>query len=200
MKRLGVIVLTSVFFMLASFGSVLAGGAHGDRCSPTGTWYGGSYRLEHAGYKYQYSFVPSGQGLYFAMADGVYNPDTLMAAVATTWTGVLQWKRDGDDDEYDDAYKKSEGGYEIRLIALTSNDPIDPPEELPMIWAVRGDLLIKDCHTITIEYDWFAIYEWDQVPFVDEPVTWLILSGDDPIIETIKRMPMYSELPVPPEP
>ena len=71
------------------------------------------------------------------MADGAYNPDSLGAAVATTWTGEV--------------VKTTANSYEIRLIALTTNDPTAPPEELPMIWAVRGDLEMDGCDRITIE-------------------------------------------------
>jgi hypothetical protein len=110
-----------------------------------------------------------------------------MAAVATTWTGAL--------------VRKPGGTYEMRLIALTTTDPTEPPEELPMIWAVKGDVRFDGCDTIIIEYNWFGIYEWDKVPFVVEPATWLIYSGQDPIVETIKRMLGDTELPdLPPPP
>ena len=183
MKKLLVIIAAVVFFIIVSSFIVFAGG--GNKCNPAGTWYGGSYVPEHEGFKYQYTFVPSKPGQFFAMADGAYNPDSLGAAVATTWTGEL--------------VKKSGGSYEIRLISLMTTDPIHPPEELPMIWAVRGDVQFDGCDKITIKYNWFAIYAWDKVPFVDDPVTWLIHAGDDPIVETIRRMFMDTELPPLPE-
>jgi hypothetical protein len=150
-------------------------------CSPAGTWYGGSYNPDNAGYKYQYTFSPIKAGRFFAMADGAYNPDSLGAAVATTWTGEL--------------VKQTGKNYEIRLIALTTNDPTEPPEELPMIWALRGDVRLEGCDQITITYDWFTICEWDKVPFVDDPVSWNHFAGDEPIVDTIRRMPMGTELP-----
>jgi hypothetical protein len=185
MKKRGPVILTVVILVVCSAISGYAGGA--GECSLAGTWYGGSYNPENAGYKYQYTFSPVKGGRFFAMADGAYNPDSLGAAVATTWTGEV--------------VKTTGGGYEIRLIALTTNDPTEPPEELPMILAVRGDLEKDGCDTITIRYTWFAVYQWDTVPFVDEPVAWNLYAGSDPIVETIQRMPTGSELPeAPPAP
>jgi hypothetical protein len=132
--------------VILAFGSSFLVCAEGvSECSPAGTWYGGSYNPDNAGYKYQYTFVPMQAGRFFAMADGAYNPDSLGAAVATTWTGEL--------------VKKKGKNYEIWLIALTTNDPTEPPEELPMIWAVRGDVQLDGCDQIKITYGWFAIYE-----------------------------------------
>jgi hypothetical protein len=179
MKKCIPIILVVVVLALGSSFAVFAGGV--GECSPAGTWYGGSYNPDHAGFKYQYTFTPTKTGRFFAMADGAYNPDSLGVAVATTWTGEL--------------VKKSGKGYEIRLIALTTNDPSHPPEELPMIWGVRGDVLLEGCDKMTITYDWFAIHEWDKVPFVDDPVNWNLFAGDEPIVETIKRMPMGTDIP-----
>ena len=162
-------------------------------CTQTGTWYGGSYVPEHEGYKYQYTFIPiETEGHYSVTADGVYNPDTLGAEVATTWTGQMVKKHGRHGGK-----AKDNSAYEIRLIALTSTDPVDPPEVLPMIWAVKGDVRFDGCDTLIIEYDWFAIHTWDKVPFVDEPDVWLLYDGQK-IVETIKRMPMKSKLPTPP--
>jgi hypothetical protein len=158
--------------------------AEDGRCTPTGTWYGGSYVPDHEGYKYQYTFVQSEPGRYFAMADGAYNPDTLGAAVATTWTGEL--------------VKTSGNAYEIRLIALTTTDPTDPPNELPMVWAVRGNVRFDGCDRMVIEYDWFVVYEWGKIPFVDVPAVWNLYDGEGPIVETIIRMPTGTTLPRPP--
>jgi len=134
MKKCLPIVLTVVILAFGSSFMVFAGGV--SECSPAGTWYGGSYNPDNAGYKYQYTFSPMKAGRFFAMADGAYNPDSLGAAVATTWTGEL--------------VKKSGKNYEIRLIALTTNDPTEPPEELPMIWAVRGDARLETASMIFI--------------------------------------------------
>ena len=180
-KRVAVIPAALILVFISSF-SVYAGGA--GESALAGTWYGGSYNPENAGYKYQYTFSPIKAGRYFAMADGAYNPDSLGAAVATTWTGEV--------------VKTTADRYEIRLIALTTNDPTEPPEQLPMIWAVRGDLEMDGGGRVNIEYTWFAIYEWDKIPFVDEPAAWNLYAGSDPIVETIKRMPTGNELPVAP--
>ena len=181
--------------LLAFIPSFMAFAESDRKCTHTGTWYGGSYRQDHEGYKYQYTFIPTKpKGRFSAMADGVYNPDTLGgAAVATTWTGEMVRKSKRDSDDGNDG-----AAYEIRLIALTSTDPYEPPEVLPMIWAVKGYVKFDGCDTLIIRYDWFGIYSWYKVPFVDEPDTWLLNSGQE-IVETIKRMPMDSKLTVPPQ-
>ena len=182
MKKLLVIIAVVVFFTIVSSFTVFAKGAN--ECTPAGTWYGGSYYEGHAGYKYHYTFTPTQAGRFFAMADGAYYPDSLGVAIITTWTGEM--------------VEKSGGSYEIRLIGISLTDPNEPSEESPMIWAGKGDVQFDGCDKMTIEYNFFAIYEWDKVPFVDDPVTWVLYSGDDPIVETIKRMHMGTELPVPP--
>lgn len=189
--------LVIVVGFLSIISSFMAFAESDRKCTQTGTWYGGSYNDDHEGYKYQYTFIPTKPGRRFSVtADGVYNPDTLGAAeVATTWTGEMVKKPSkaigGSDDSNDGST------YEIRLIALTSTDPIDPPEVLPMIWAVKGDVRFDGCNTLMITYDWFAVYTWEKVPFVDEPDMWVLNSGQA-IDESIKRMPMNTKLPTPP--
>lgn len=167
--------------------------ADGDRsCTHTGTWYGGSVP-----FKYQYTFIPTvPAGRFTAFADGVYSPEVLGgAAVATTWTGeIVRRPGGGSNTDNDDS------AYEIRLIALASGYLIPPPEDPPNIWAVKGNVRFDGCDTLIIEYDWFAIYAWDAVPFVDEPEpnNWLVPPAP-PIVETIKRMPTDSKLPAPPQ-
>ena len=176
---------------IVSFFSCFVSFADSDRsCIHTGTWYGGS-----APFKYQYTFIPTVPGDRFTVfADGVYSPAILtnpvnpgvLTELATTWTGEL-------------VRKPGSSAYEIRLIALASTYPVVPPStDPPEIWAVRGDVMFDGCDMIVIEYDWFAIYDWEKVPFVDEPDVWLLSSGQS-IIETIKRMPMDSKLPAPPQ-
>jgi hypothetical protein len=159
--------------------------AESDRsCTHTGTWYGGSEP-----YKYQYTFIPTvPAGRFTAIADGVYSPDVLGgAAVATKWSGEM-------------VRRPGESAYEIRLIALASGYLVPPSEDPPKIWAVKGDVRFDGCNTLIIEYDWFAIYDWEKVPFVDdpEPYNWIV-PPNDTIVETIKRMPMDTTLPVPPQ-
>jgi hypothetical protein len=167
--------------VLASIAAVPLFAAGTQEDSVTGTWFGGSSNEENAGYKYQYTFIRNGQNSYYATADGAYNPDSLGAAVATTWTGELL---SGED-----------GSYTIRLIALTTNDPEEPPEELPVILAVEGSLEMNGTGEMTIRYHYFAAHEWGTVPFVDEPVQWMLPPGSDPIVERIRRMPTASQLP-----
>lgn len=138
-----------------------------------GTWYGGSSNPDNAGYKYQYTFIPTGPNRWYVMADGAYNPDSLGAAVATRWTGEVV---------------KSGGTYEIRMIALTTNDPDEPPEELPTIQAVRGWIERTEKSEVVISYDLYALYDWNQVPFEEDPEAWFLAPGDGVIEEAISRM------------
>lgn len=147
--------------------------AMGARDELQGTWYGGSSNPDNAGYKYQYTFIPTGPNRWYAMADGAYNPDSLGAAVATRWTGEVV---------------KSGGRYEIRLIALTTNDPDEPPEELPTIQAVRGWIESEGEGEVMISYDLYALYDWNQVPFEEEPEAWLLAPGEGLIEEAISRV------------
>ncbi len=138
-----------------------------------GTWYGGSSNPDNVGFKYQYTFIPTGPNRWHAMADGAYNPDSLGAAVETRWTGEVL---------------RANGKYEIRLIALTTNDPVDPPDELPKIHAVRGYVSFPSSGAAQIQYDLFGTYDWSQTPFVDEPVSWILEPGQGTIDEKIQRV------------
>lgn len=152
-------------------------------CTPAGTWYGGSYNPDHAGFKYQYTFIPVNADHFILICDGAYNPDSLGAAVLTNFTGEL--------------VKKSDKNYEIRIIALSTNDPTHPPEELPVIIAGRADVELDSCDQMTITYTFGAFYEWGKVPFVDDPLL-INITEDKPVMETLNRMPMRTQLPKPP--
>lgn len=152
-------------------------------CTLAGTWYGGSYNPDHAGFKYQYTFFRVNADRFILIADPAYNPDSLGAAVLTTFTGEL--------------VKKSDKNYEIRLIALSTKDPTHPPEELPVIIAGRADVQLDSCDQMTITYTFGAFYEWGKVPFVDDPLL-INITEDKPIVETLNRMPMGTQLPKPP--
>jgi hypothetical protein len=110
------------------------------------------------------------------MADGAYNPDSLGAAVATTWT-VEVIARDGE--------------YEIRLLALTTNDPTEPPDELPTVHAVRGFLSVESDGKAVINYESWDAYNWGDAPFESEPAAWMFPPGTGTTItETIQRLSM----------
>lgn len=170
-----------LFCVLAVVAAVPLFAAGSQEESVTGTWFGGSSNEENAGYKYQYTFIKNGPDSYYATADGAYNPDSLGAAVATNWTGELM--------------KNEDGSYTIRLISLTTNDPVEPPEELPSILAVEGTVQMNGNEEMTIRYHYFAMHDWDTVPFMDKPVQWMLPPGSDPIVERIHRMPSDSVLP-----
>jgi len=162
------------FLLVALAGSWLQAQSGGDPLR--GTWYGGSSNPDNAGYKYQYTFIPTGKDRWYVMADGAYNPDSLGAAVWTTWTGEVV---------------KRSGRYEIRMIALLTNDPVHPPEELPTIHGVMGLLTLNSERQVTINYDTWAAYKWGDDPFVSEPQSWMLAPGKGPpITEVINRMSM----------
>lgn len=145
-----------------------------------GSWYGGSYNPDNAGYKYQYTFIPTGKGRWYVMADGAYNPDSLGAAVATTWTGEVI---------------ERDGKYEIRLLALTTNDPTEPPEEVPTVHGVQGFITLDSDGEATINYNSWGAYNWGDSPFVSEPATWMLPPGSSPITETIQRVSTQAAAP-----
>ena len=72
-------------------------------------------------------------------------------------------------------------------------DPNDP-EELPVIVAGRGDAQLEGCEKMTVTYSFGAFYEWGKVPFIDEPLSWMA-TEDNPIVETLDRMLMGTQLP-----
>lgn len=145
-----------------------------------GSWYGGSYNPDNAGYKYQYTFIPTGKGRWYVMADGAYNPDSLGAAVATTWTGEVI---------------ERDGKYEIRLLALTTNDPTEPPEEVPTVHGVQGFITLDSDGKATINYNSWGAYNWGDSPFVSEPAMWMLPPDSGPITETIQRMSVEATAP-----
>lgn len=81
MKRQWILLLG----MLVALTVPVAAGGTTDELQ--GTWCGGSSNPDNAGYKYHYTFIPTGRNRWNRMADGAYNPDSLGAAVATRWTG-----------------------------------------------------------------------------------------------------------------
>jgi hypothetical protein len=137
-----------------------------------GSWYGGSDNPDHAGYKYHYTFIPTGPGRWYVMAQGLYTPATFGGALSSDWTGEVL--RSGD-------------AYEIRLFSMMTNDPVDPPDELPTVIGGRGWLTITSENQATIEYDFSAFYAWGKTPFVDEPAVRGI-TPDATVKEVIHRM------------
>ena len=173
MKRVLLVVLLG---LVAVSSPLWASGSGEDELS--GTWFGGSTNPDHEGFKYKYVFVPTGPDRWCLIANGAYSPDSIGAQVATPWSGEVF---------------ASDDGYEMRLIALTTNDPVHPPEELPTIQAVRGYLSIDEAGVGHITYDLYALYGWDQIPFVDEPSAWVLEPGTGELRETIHRISTKNE-------
>jgi opacity protein-like surface antigen len=69
MKKCVLIVTSVVILVIVSSFMVFAGGRDSD-CPPTGTWYGGSYFPDHAGFNYQYTFIPVEAGRFLLTAEG----------------------------------------------------------------------------------------------------------------------------------
>lgn len=50
-------------------------------------------------------------------------------------------------------------------------------------------------HQLTIEYDLYALYDWNQIPFVDTPAEWFLPPGSErKIIENVHRMRMDTQI------
>jgi hypothetical protein len=86
MKRVLVTVVVLAIVVTGAF----AGGVRdkeGGTDPLCGSWYGGDPNPDIIGYKYHYSFIPAGPDRWYIMAQGIYNPDSLGAAVMSKWTG-----------------------------------------------------------------------------------------------------------------
>ena len=145
-----------------------------------GTWYGGDPNPDLIGYKYHYSFIPTGPDRWYIMAQGIYNPDSLGAAVMSKWTGEVV---------------RSGGVYEMRIMVMTTTDPVDPPDEFPIIMAARGWITVNLENEIETSYDQWGAYTWGTTPFVDEPATWMLPPNSNVITEVLHRIRMDVDLP-----
>jgi hypothetical protein len=114
------------------------------------------------------------------MAQGIYNPDSLGAAVMSKWTGEVV---------------RSGGVYEMRIMAMTTTDPVDPPDEFPIIMAARGWITVNSENEIETSYDQWGAYAWGTTPFVDEPATWMLPPNSTVIREVLHRIRMDVDLP-----
>lgn len=179
MKKVAKLSLLSLLYVLFLVPAIAAKGG-GDN-ELTGVWYGGSTFPDHQGYKYQYTFTPSGPDMYMAMADGAYGPVSFGAGLQTKWTGEVR--------------KLDNGDYEIRLISLITGEPVEPPNELPNVLAVVGDLKILDSGEVEIKYQWYGSYMWGRKIFVDKPDVWFLYKDSPPIVEIIERAPGEGSLP-----
>ena len=179
MNRTLVVVLVLVIVVTGAFASGVKEKERGtDPLS--GTWYGGNPDPDIIGYKYQYSFIPTGLDRWYVMAQGIYNPDSLGGAVKTIWTGEVV--RSGDT-------------YEMRLMAMTTTDPVDPPDEFPIIHAIRGWLTVNSENELATAYDLWGAYAWGTTPFMDEPATWMVPPNSVIIPEVLHRLRMDIDLP-----
>jgi hypothetical protein len=135
-------------------------------CFPGGTWWGGS-----EGFKYLLTIVPIRAGLYSVNFQAAYSVEGLGFPVETEWNGEMKRKRHG---------------YKIWAISLVNTDAGFPPGQLPIIQAVRGTIEFDDCDTLTLTWNFFKVYFWGHVPFVDPPDA---PGPPTPILETYSRMP-----------
>ena len=159
----------------ASAGSIKeAGGAD----PLQGSWYGGSSNPDHAGYKYHYTFIPTGSDRWYVEAQPSYTAATFGGAILSNFTGEVVLV---------------DGAYEVRLLAMMGKDPVDPPGELPTVIAGRGWITLTSENGATIEYDFGGFYEWGKTPFVDEPAIQNI-SPEATVKEVIHRMRVDVEI------
>jgi len=183
MKKSIKVCLFSLLMALICLNILFSGGTRDNAL--TGTWYGGSTFPDHQGYKYQYTFTPTAPGKYMVIADGAYGPASFGAGLQTKWTGT--------------AVKLTEGGYEIRLISMITGEPVEPPDELPMVLAVMGKITIPGSGKAELSYYWYGMYQWGKKPFVDVPATWFLYEDSPPIDEILDKMESANTPPAPPK-
>jgi hypothetical protein len=169
-RTLLVLVVTAIATSVAFAGGTAERSGRTDPLC--GTWYGGSSNPDHAGYKYQYTFIPTGRDRWYVMAQGLYTAATFGGAILTNWTGEVL--RSGDT-------------YELRLIGMTTNDPVDPPDELPTVIGGRAWVTLQSEHEAKIEYDMGGVYSWGKRPFIDDP-DMRNITPDAKVTEIIHRM------------
>lgn len=179
MKR----TLAIIVVLVIALTGVFASGAkekEGGTDPLCGTWFGGGPDSDTIGYKYQYTFIPTGPDRWFALAQGIYEPVALGAAIMSQWTGEVQ---------------RIDGTYEIRIMSMFITNPANPPEEYPVVHAIRGWLTVHSENEIGTSYDLWGAYAWDTTPYVDEPAVWMLPFGSPAITEVLHRLRMDVELP-----
>ena len=148
MKRFVIVVVLSVLATV-----VFASGTGED--SLTGTWYGGSVKEDHMGWKYMYTFTPVGRNQWSVLVDPAYNPELWGSPVSTKWTGGIV---------------KIDDGYRMRIMMMYQPDVNIPPMEHPVVVAYEATVELTGENELQLTYVFGAEYRLEQRPFVDTPV------------------------------
>ena len=166
------LTLLPVLLLAISVLPVFAGS--GGRCSPEGTWYGGSTT------KYVLTISPKSGNSYSVTAQGAYSLGITGVVAHTSYSGEM--------------IKIAPKTYLMRMISLLSYDSALPPAESAIeIDATSGPTVMTSCSTMTGTIDYFVAYfGWGAEPFVDSPDLDLlaVLNGGEPIVETYRRISM----------
>jgi hypothetical protein len=182
MKKSLVIIAAVVFLTFVSTVIVFAGGTKGEEgeADPLrGTWYGGSEKENHAGWKYQYTFIPTGPDRWTVIGDGAYNIEIWGNPIGTKWTGAIH---------------KTPNGYRMRIMMMSQPDANIPPMEHPIVIAYQASIDIVSDSEITLTYRFGASYKLEQKPFIDAPIE-VYKSLDDPTtVEYLQKLDTSGEL------
>ena len=170
---LAVLIATAGLALLV--GGCVTGPASAAGATPAGTWRGGSaYEAggdpyNDLGVRYVCTITPIGSDRYNALWEGSYvtPPDY---ARMTQYSGEL--------------VKQDDGTYECVGMAYFNTSDTFPPETLPQVWVIHGEMEMPDSNTVRFTWDTFDAYDWHSEPFVDPP---LFQPAATPIVEVYKR-------------
>jgi hypothetical protein len=172
--RQAIVFVIGLMALVASAVPVVGG--TGNKCSPAGTWYGGSDAT-----KYLMTISPRGGNSYSVAVDGAYTLGGIGVEANTNYRGEM--------------VKSGPRLYRGRMISILSyyGDPPPTPISALEIDAVSGFMELTSCHELTSTINYFVAYfGWGAEPFVDEPDIDLLdlLNGGQPIVETYQRISM----------
>ena len=172
MKRFVIVVVLSVLATTA-----FASGTGED--SLTGTWYGGSVKEDHMGWKYMYTFTPVGKDQWSVLVDPAYNSEIWGSPINTKWTGGVV---------------KIGDGYRMRIMMMNQPDVNAPPMEHPVVIAYQATVEMNGENELKLTYVFGAAYRLEQRPFIDAPID-VMKNLDDPTTEEfLLRLDITGEL------
>jgi hypothetical protein len=174
MRKIAQLILAgSALFAMASLSASSLAQAQGRaKCSPVGTWYGGSEGTA----KYIASITPIDENRFNIVWSGAFSLAQLGFPVATLIPGEFKQERHGQWD-----YEGTAGGFGETSDAF-------PPAAYPDLWVVHYRIQLEGCNTMIVRHDFFGGYTWasNKTPFVDQPDYPV---APTPIVETYKRLP-----------
>lgn len=172
-RRIVLVLFLLLTGVVPSFGQGFGQGPNRE-CSPAGTWYGGAENSA----KYLLTVVATEPGHYSVVYDQGFTP---AIPKLSPFVGRLAQVR--------------HGGLVGQVIALANLSAVPPPQggPNPQIWAAREFGHMVDCDTLEFEIDFYGVYAWGKVPFVDPP-DGSRLPPSGVIRETYLRMPIQCEV------